>query len=238
MLHVVTWYWGSKYGPEYVHRLIQGVQANLKQEHVFHLVTEGDQAIKVDVRRHPITDISLLYVPGCFARLRMFDPGWQKFAGISPGDRVVSMDIDAIVVGELDPLFGGFEGGLRIMQGYNTSNPCPFNGSMWMFLAGENPDVWSGFTVERYKALGVPFHEFPDDQGWLHHKFPEAEEWRPRHGVYAFKKVGWPKGDDLPSGARFVAFPGWRRPDAPEFAKIGWIKKYWSGLPVQKETAA
>src|SRR6188768_1306801 len=135
MLHICTWRWGDKYGSEYVHRLEAGVARNLKQEHRFCVFRPEDE------------DDHLTKIKGCFARLRMFDPEWQSTNGMQPGDRVVCMDLDSIVIKELDPLFNRADN-FCILTGANSSNPCPYNGSLWMFRAGYRPDVWREFNLE------------------------------------------------------------------------------------------
>ena len=151
----------------------------------------------------------------------MFDPKWQATLGIKKGERIVNLDLDLVVTGQLDQLFERDK--FTILQGVNTTNPCPMNGSVWMLRAGERPDIWSDFSVT--KSAAVPFHSFPDDQGWFWHKIPDAGAWGPADGVYGFKKVGWPKGDGLPANARIVAFPGWR--DPTKFENLDWVKKHW-----------
>jgi hypothetical protein len=164
----------------------------------------------------------LTAVPGCFARLRAFDTEWQRRQGLKPGDRIVCLDLDLIVTGRLDDMLARPEP-FAILQGVNASNPCPYNGSVWWTMAGYRPDVWSDFSLKA--AQQVPHDAFPDDQAWLAHKLPEAGAIGPADGVYAFKKPGWPKGDELPRGARVVAFPGWRDPSA--FAHLDWVKEHW-----------
>lgn len=211
-LIVSTWRWGQKYPASYVEKLARGVARNLKQDYRF-------------VVFHPSEDdAGLTEIPGCFARLRAFDPAWQRLNGIKPGDRLVCLDLDLIVTGPLDALFDRPED-FVILQGANSSNPCPFNGSMWMLRAGYRPDVWSEFSIEA--AGKVPFHAFPDDQAWFHHMMPDAAGWKAgENGVYAFGKPGWPGGVDLPPHARVVAFPGHR--DPAQFVHLDWVKRHWA----------
>jgi len=140
------------------------------------------------------------------------------------GDRIVCMDLDLIITGSLDPLFDRPEP-FVILQGANSVNPCPYNGSMWMVKAEYRPDVWSDFTLDA--ATAVPWYAFPDDQSWFAHKLPNAAGWRagPQSGAYAFKKPGWPKGDGLPADARLVAFPGFRDPS--QFTHLPWVRDHW-----------
>lgn len=210
MLTICVWRWGSKYAGHYVERLKAGVTRHLKQE--FRFAVFSPQA----------EDVYLTKLPGCFCRLRMFDPEWQQQHGME--DRIVSVDLDTIVTGSLDDLFDRDEE-FVILQGANAANPCPYNGSVFMLRAGARPDVWRDFSLKN--AGNVPFFEFPDDQAWLAHKIPKAAGWRAgtESGIYAFQKPGWPKGDALPADAKIVAFPGWRDPS--RFAHLDWVKENW-----------
>ncbi len=173
-------------------------------------------------------DIPLTELPGCLCRLRAFDTEWQARQGIAEGDRVVSIDLDVVITGTLDPLFDRPED-FVIVEGANSQNPDPTNGSLWMFRAGTHRDIWEDFSLEAVKAL--KYHEFPDDQGWFFHKVPDFAGWKvgPEHGLYCFKKPGWPKGDSLPPAARIVCFPGFR--DPAQFAHLDWVKSNWRVHP-------
>jgi hypothetical protein len=222
MLTVCTWLWGQKFAVDDVAKLAAGVRRHLRQPHRF--VCFSDRRFELDgVEDGILPNIELTKVRGCFVRLRMFDPSWQMawFSG-----RIVSVDLDTVITGPLDPLFDRDEP-FVIMQGANSANPCPFNGALQMLRAGYRPDVWSDFSLDA--AAKVPFHSFPDDQGWLHAKIPDAAGWKvgPEHGVYVYQKRGWPGGkatSELPEGARLVTFinkhPG-------DVAHLGWVKEHW-----------
>lgn len=213
MLTIVTWLWGEKYGTNDVLKLRAGLARNLRQPYRMLVASPEPE------------DVPLTSIPGCFVRLRMFDPEWQANAmKVEAGGRIVCIDLDVVVTGPLDPLFDREEAFL-ILQGANASNPCPYNGSLWMLRAGYRPDVWTDFSIEDAKE--VPHYEFPDDQGWMAHKLPNAAGWKAgsSSGVYAFQKPGWPKGDALPSDARLVVFPGWRSPE--KFKRLAWIEEQW-----------
>jgi len=209
-LTVATWIWGKKYNGQYIARLKRGLQRGLKQPHRFVLFEPwpGDEAL----------------FAGCFVRLRMFNPSFQRYWGIAAGVRVVCVDLDVIITGELDPLFDRPES-FCILTGANAANPCPYNGSLIMFRAGAHWDLWQDFSLE--EAAKIPKYEFPDDQGWIAARLPNAAGWKAgsASGVYAFKKPGWPKGDALPGDARMVCFPGARDPS--QFTHLSWVKEYW-----------
>lgn len=220
VLTVCTWKWGNKYSDADVARLAAGVRRNMKQAFRFLLITDDIESAPPGVEPWAIRDPELTKIPGCFARLRMFDPEWMAWHDI---DWLVCLDLDLIVTGPLDELFDR-NIPFKILQGANAVNPCPYNGSMMMIRKDAHQKVWSEFSINA--AWKVPWHEFPDDQGWIWHKVPNAAGWKAGHdGVYAFQKPGWPAGDDLPRDARIVAFPGCRSPE--KFKHLGWVKQHW-----------
>lgn len=226
MLIVSTWLWGKKWGTDYSQKLFVGLKRNIRQE--FRTVLISDQTYPDSgadvVCAIPRDDYPLLAILGCLARMRVFSASMQEQMGAKKGDRIVNIDVDAVVTGELDPLFDR-DDEFTILQGFNSTNPCPFNGSLWMFRAGERHDVSDDFSLEQYHARKVPFHAIPDDQGWLHYKFPDAKAYTPKDGAYCFKKKTWSSGDDaLPAGARVVAFPG---RDPAKFLHLAWVKRHW-----------
>lgn len=203
--------WGDKYSPDYISRLFGGVRRNLSRPYQTWMFSPSEE------------DRHLADIPGCFARLRMFDPGWQAAHGFEPGDRIVCLDLDLIITGPLDDLFDRPEP-FVILQGVNTSNPCPMNGSIWMLRAGYRPDVWNDFSLEAARA--IPFDSFPDDQAWFAYKLPDAGAYTDQDGVYAFHKRSWPRGETLPKNAKVVAFPGWRDPSG--FTHLPWVAEHWA----------
>ena len=218
----VTFLWGDMYGASDVAKLAASLKRNVSQPYRFIVFTDRKRDV-AGAEQHQICDLHLTKVQGCFARLRLFHPEYQKALGFKDGDRIVSVDLDVVTTGNLDPMFDRPEP-FVILTGANSANPCPYNGSVWMLRAGYRPDVWTDFTLDR--ASKVDWYAFPDDQSWFYHKMPNEAGWiAGENGVYAFKKPGWPKGDDLPKDARFVAFFGWRKPS--KFQQLKWIAEHW-----------
>lgn len=210
MLTVGTWIWGDKFSQGHVDKLREGVSRHLKQPYQWR------------VFRPEQRDAHLTKVPGCFCRLRMFDPDWQAKNGIE--DRLVNIDLDTVITGQLDPLFDRAEP-FVIMQGANTVNPCPMNGALMMLRAGEHAEVWEDFSYDA--ARKIPFHSFPDDQGWIWEKIPDAAGWKcgPEHGVYVYQKRGWPMGaNKFPKDARLVTFIN---RDPSQLMHLDWVRENW-----------
>jgi hypothetical protein len=228
-LDVITWMWGDKYGMRDVVRLFKAVKSNLNLDHRFHVFSDPEyQHLETayGIKAHKIEDPNLMD-RSCYCRLRMFDPRWQQRHGMH--GTIVSLDLDVVITGALDPLFTTANT-FMILQGANAVNPNPFNASVMLLQSGYHTDVWDSFSVK--KASTVPYHEFPDDQGWIWHKLPNAAGWPVgKSGIYAFQKPGWPgwpKGghDALPVNARLVSFIGRRKPE--QYTALPWVRKFWS----------
>lgn len=225
MLNICTWLWGNKYNASYVNKLAAGVRRNLQQPHRFLLMTERERKdLELDSRieRHAIKDPDLLRYRGCFVRLRIFDPSWQ--ASRSLDGPIVNLDLDIVITGELDALFDRPES-FVILQGANSMNPCPFNGSVFMFKPGCHANLWTDYSPRAVSK--IPKYSFPDDQGWFHAKVSNAGAWPvgSSSGIYAFRKPGWPQGDGLPADAKIVAFPGGNDPFS--YQHLDWVKEHW-----------
>jgi hypothetical protein len=225
MLAIATWLWGDKYGPSDVIKLRSGVARHLKQPFRFLVMTERerDWVPSSEIERHAIKDPHLLVHKGCFARLRMFDYGWQQNRKID--DRLVCLDLDMVITGPLDQLFDRPET-FVILGGANSYNPCPYNGSVFMFRPGHHGELWTDFSIEAVQK--IPFYKFPDDQGWFAYKLPKAATWPcgRKSGIYGFMKPGWSYWTDhLPEQARIVAFPGARAPK--DFTHLKWVRENW-----------
>ena len=221
-VNVICWLWGTKYSIADAERLSRAVKKQLGRPHRFIVFSDITYSTLLEVK--PIED-PILMARSCFCRLRMFDPWWQEKNAIK--GQILSLDLDLALTGRLDDLLVT-DSTFKILKGANAVNPNPFNCSVMLLRAGSHPEVWTDFSLE--KANAVPFHEFPDDQGWIWHKLPNADTWQvgADSGIYGFHKPGWPQGIynyGLPNDARIVAFIGKRKPEM--YSGLSWMKKYW-----------
>lgn len=227
-LTVLTFLWGVKYTVQYVERLGAGLRRHLDIPFRFICVADRPRQFGRTVPyQEVLRDLWLTKIKGCFCRLCVFDPVWQKSVGIAPGDRILVLDLDLIVTGPLAPLVDRPEP-FVILQGVNNpSHPTKYNGSVWLTTAGYRPDVWSTFSME--EANKLPRLVFPDDQGWFQAKMPDAAAFTDADGVYAFgKSATWPKSNELPTNARIVAFPGSRDPKL--LTHLPFVRQHWLGM--------
>jgi hypothetical protein len=226
VLNIITWLWGEKYNTIYVDRLHAALRYHLKQPFRFLLMTERDRKVLpvAGIERHAIKDEHLTKINGCFARLRMFDRGWQQNRKLE--GRIVCLDLDVVITGRLDGVLDRKEP-IVLLQGANSMNPCPYNNSVFMFQAGVHQELWDDFSLAA--VTYIKQFKFPDDQGWFWHRLNKPAVWKvgSHSGIYAFHKPGWPPGEALPSDAKMVVFPGHRDPS--QFTHLPWVRREWAG---------
>lgn len=212
MLTIASWLWNqpqgrAKYKPEHVWIWASMVERHLKMKHRLACVTsETDLPPNVERIDPPgeFEDIAPRWgptKPNCFRRLVMF----RSDAAKTFGERFVSMDLDCIVGGPLDPLFDRPED-FVIYEGTHPSRP--YNGSLMMLKAGCRPQVYDSFDQAGADASGEVFHG--SDQAWLAHVLGPAEAtWREADGVWHLHRYLKHVRKAKP---RLLFFPGRRKP--------------------------
>jgi hypothetical protein len=212
-LTVCCWYWvqtrtRAKYTPEHIAIWAAMVRRNLTLPHRLAVVTHEDICIPgVEVIRPPreFDDVRIgtwgETKPQCHRRLVMFRPDAERWFG----RRVVSMDLDCVIGGPLDPLFDRDED-LVLFKG--TSNERPYNGSLLMLRTGSRTKVYNEFTQERAAIAGQLF--CGSDQAWLAHCLGWNEAtWDEADGVYWF---GNKYTQECEAPPRVLFFPGRLKP--------------------------
>ena len=236
MLTVVTWKWSSNYRhsfrAEYVNVLERSVRRAYDGDLRFVCVT--DDPLAVEGETFPLwSDFSDIpnphgatEYPSCFRRLKLFDPETQAAMGIQPGDRIVSLDLDTVVIDDLNYLWDRNEPfvGWAVK---NRFHDRVFNGSMWMLRAGEFADVWHDFDPLVSPKVANRAGFLGSDQAWMSMKLAgEQAGWDQSDGVYTRMQTMQVKG--LPPDARIVMFHGPVKPwDAVQNGTPGWVGKYW-----------
>jgi hypothetical protein len=223
-LTIVGWLWRNEkypvqYTPEHANVWARMIHRNLTLPHRFVLMTdqpdrEFDSLIQPErlwddwrSLRHPWGDRR----PHCYVRLKAFS---EEVAAIF-GPRLVSVDLDCVVVGDLDPLFSRTEDFLimrrQVVHPQDKHNT--YQGSMWMMSTGVRACVWHDFKGEESIAAAKKY--IGTDQAWIRYKLgPNEAGWSQTDGVYGWPRVNgearWRK--EQPEGARIVFFYGGDKP--------------------------
>lgn len=162
--------------------------------------------------------------PSCYRRLRMFHPE----IGSVFGRRFVSLDLDAVLTGDVSPLWDRPED----FVAWGDTNPLPgshYNGSMILMTAGARPQVWTRFVPERSPQEALQAKCFGSDQGWISYCLgPGESKWTKRDGVYSFRNhIAQTRDYELPEDARIVLFHGRVDPWSDEAQRIPWVRAHY-----------
>ena len=215
MLTFVCWLWKGwrpVYGPEHVNSLNRQLKKHMSVPHRLVCITDDDTGIECET--FPLWTMPRAKIPGrldlasqgvipdCFIRLKMFDPKIGKLFG----PRIVSIDMDCVILDDLAPLFDN-DYDFAAAKGYR-SYLC---GSLWQLRTGTNEDVWRGYDpVESPKIIAGTTHGgrpiSGSDQAWMSICMPDAPLWGEAEGVYQFMELRPQRR--VPKNARVVFFAG------------------------------
>lgn len=231
MLTVLTFLWKgpagyrSKFTADAVNTLAKMVKRHYPEPHRFVCVT--DDATGIDPRKVECFELwdDLAEVPNpsgaknpsCYRRLRVF----ARNAGDWLGERFVCLDLDAVIVGDMRPLWNRTDDFII----WKSSTPGNFyNGSMFMLAAGARPQVWERFDRMLSPRLTSQARLYGSDQAWIAYALGGKEStWGPADGVYSYRVEL--KGRPLPENAKIVFFHGKGDPWEPELQRVPWIRK-------------
>ena len=230
MLTVVCFFWRDRsrrrsytFTPEHVRIWDRMVARHLTIPHRRVCVTHRPDLIdfmetaQLDPAKH---------VPGtCFVRLMLRRP---DFGDILKADRILSLDLDCVIVDSLDPLVSRTEDAVFWR---NPNYPQPrrafYQTSIQLFTPGARSQLWTDFDpVETPKWVNRRFGGA--EQAWVSEKLPWDEAyWTDADGIYGSMRLGGAGvGTELPNNARIVFFPGYREPSQPEMMqRHPWIEE-------------
>lgn len=236
-LTIVLWKWQRRnfgqrrvhYTADHVNRVVSMLDRHLSLPCRIICLTDDPDGINCETR--PIPAPELLKYGGCWHRLWLFSDKARSL-----GERVVSVDLDTVIVSSLDPLLDRSDD-FVIWRNLMPRACGPYCGSLWMLRTGSRTDVWERFTAEGlrcfklergcYKhldclALG---YRMGTDQCWMGIALPDAATWTAADGVLSYRLQA--KGD-LPEGARIINFHGTEDPSLPACqAESPWISEHW-----------
>jgi len=234
-LTFVCWRWTpaqpyrSTFGPATVYALREMLSRHYAKPFRFVCVTDqphdlpGIETIPLwdDCSRIP-SPIGHSY-PSCYRRLKVFAPD----AGETFGERLVSIDLDTVIVGDITPLFDRPED-FMIWGESDFPHTTPYCGSLWMLKTGTRPQVWTEFNEKTSPKLAWQAGCRGSDQGWLAYILGKHEAtWGKKDGVYSFRKDIARLGVGLPSDARLVSFHGKVDPWAYRAQQIPWVRQHY-----------
>lgn len=221
-LTIVGWLWkGGEYTPARANTWARMLHRHLTIPHRFVLLTDQPDA-NYDrlIEPVPLWDDWRDLVnrewgarkAQCYVRLKAFSPEVEEILG----RRFVSVDLDCVVLGNLDPLFTRDEDFVIyrrpvLMVPLDLENP--YQCSMWMMTTGARRQVWDKFKGGESVRAAQKF--MGTDQAWLHHVLSHDEaSWDQSSGVYSWPKLREDPAfkRNPPKDARIIFFHGNQKP--------------------------
>lgn len=233
MISFVCWLWNVKgyrtqFTPSHVNTLARMIARNYDAPHRTICVTSDPAGIDPSVEIVPdhadFADVPSPHGdanPSCYRRLRMF----AHDAEATFGERIVSLDLDCVITGDILPLFDRNE---DFVGWSDPWRPAQYNGSMTMIRAGSRAKVWELFDLQTSRWNAMAAGCLGSDQGWVSYCLgPGEAQWTRADGVYSYR---WDKLviKPLPSDARIVFFHGETKPwDYEPQRYLEWVRRHY-----------
>lgn len=240
MIHIILWKWRQPgfrcaYGSKHVNVMLAQLARCISLPYRSVCITDDSEG--VDCETFPLwSDHSKManasgpHLPSCYRRLRIFDAETQVALGAVKGDRILSLDLDAVLVQNVDPLLERTETFVGwAVPGHK--HPKVFNGSMFFFEVGSSLQfLWDEFDpVESPKRASAAGY-FGSDQAYLSQQMLRRSgtgDWNTKDGVLSYTR-DVRRNCALPAHARIVMFHGAAKPWDPNVVRQSpWISKHW-----------
>lgn len=246
-LSVVTFYWDNgdpkncEYQPEHVNNLAKAVGKHLQVPHRFICVYDAKSGLLrfnsrvelVELPEHAkwlgtLANPVKPTLPSSYRRLWAFSDEAKCL-----GDRILLLDIDCLIVGDLLPLFEfsdddfvGWRPNSEYRPGvtHRTGGMKRIGGGTWLLRTGTHTHMWSDFNpqvIMKAKKAGWR----GSDQAWLSYNFAATCTVFPRDmGIYHTQDARvWE--DEIPKDARIIHFNGRINPWEDDARAIPWYCK-------------
>lgn len=224
MITVTMHKWGDRYTAEHVNRLASAFTRHCRLPHRFVCITDDPSGIDEDIETRPIgPEIGYNWHPArpnCYRRLWLF----SDEAGEELGERILSIDLDTVITGDLTPLLDRPEEFI-IVRGRKPMTP--YVGCMWLLSAGSRRQVWDELDPQTFPERAKREGRVGSDQSAIAMILGHGEAtWgRDDWGVYGYGvDILRGNGGHLPRGARMVCFWG---PHDPAKSNKDWVKEHW-----------
>jgi lipopolysaccharide biosynthesis glycosyltransferase len=239
-ISVVTFYWESEskeYLPKHVNALAKAVKEHLSLPHRFICVYDAenisgfDESVElVQLPKHArwlglLANPVKPTLPSSYRRLWAFSKEAKCL-----GDRILLLDIDCLIVGDLQPLFEFSDDDFigwrpnsedRPEVTRRTGGVKRIGGGTWLLRTGTHTHIWRDFNPDMIlKAKKAGWRG--SDQAWLSYNFASTCTVFPREmGIYHTQDARTWEGK-VPENARIIHFNGKINPWEDDARAISW----------------
>jgi hypothetical protein len=240
MLQIVLWKWEQAgtnrvYTHEHVNVMCTMLRRHLTNTpHRIVCVTDRDSGIN-ECETAPLwrdaddlPNATGRHLPSCYRRLKLYDRETQKDIGIDRGDRIMGIDLDALITGDLREVVQT-EGTFVGWHLKRADQKYVFNGSLQMFTAGDLQEIWSEFDPAKSPKAAFAAGFRGSDQSWISWKLDGRKDCvgllYPTVSSYPLQNriMG-----ELKHATKIVFFHGSQKPwDTQARFDSRWIDRYW-----------
>ena len=241
LVTIVAFVWPGerRYGPEQVDVLGAMLARQMSVPYRFVVIADDPRGYQVEALATPPAALELARhrspeqhkagFPSSYRRLWLFSDEARQL-----GRRVMLIDVDVVVTGDLAPLlepdadFVGWQPG----QAWGNREGR-LGGGSWLLKTGRCRQVWEDFagqaSIDAARAAGWR----GSDQAWISHcLYGRVPVWPKGAGIYSIRDLT--RGDRsrrtpaAPADSRLVHFNGLHKPwDAPAQIQHPWILQHW-----------
>lgn len=172
MLKICTVYFDDFYTPDYVSKLYYSLKKHSTVDFEFICISDTD--VKADVIL-PYNHHS--NIVRHWHKLKFFSP---QFAYQNPGDDIIIMDIDQIIVNNIDDLLcHPVEENELVTYGQWWTDRLKFNGGFYKFKSGSLRKIWDDFVLNpefwqlHYYNKGIVHKKYYGEQNYVNNKVNE-----------------------------------------------------------------
>lgn len=245
-LHVIVWKWQQykhrdTYTAEHVNVMGKMIRENLVDiPHRVLCITDEPYGVDAPIKTHELwsdhndlPNVTGRHLPSCYRRLKLFDAETQTKLGIKPGERIISIDLDTIILAPLNEIINRIDIANADYTGWarrGTYHALVFNGSFFSMRAGSHLQwVWSNFNPKVSPRETLAAGYLGSDQGWLSKCFAKYTSICPiRFPDFASYPQEVRRTGVLDRRTRVVFFHGARKPwHVMECRQSPWIMKHW-----------
>ena len=230
--------WGDKFDADYVNRLYDMVERNLKIPHRFVCFTDNAEGINPNIEIREIPPLNEEGIPDrMWKKLTVFN---EKLADLT--GQALFLDLDIIIRDDLTPFFEA-EGEFLIIKDWDFPKDVIGNSSVFRFEIGKYPDVLEYFVNNGEKVRS----EVRNEQAYLSYKMHEKGilKYWDKSWCVSFKRqclhkfpLNYFLEPKFPQNAKIIIFHGRPTPEQAcegYFGKMGfryvkptsWVKKIW-----------
>jgi len=231
MISILVWKWGRLFGPEYPNRTRSMLKRHLHLPHRLYCVTDDPTGLDPEIEVVAIPTW-LADTPRCRRRMQQYSADFDALFGA----RLLSIDLDVVIVGDITPIVDRPEPVVCWRVGYANV----FSGSFVLWSAGALDGAWCSYRAD---PEGYPQRAQPGGVGsdqamlnkWLRESRSPVAEWTEADGFVSYFGAGYeklehhgigPRQQTLPNGARIIVMGSADKADL-ESGRYHWARENW-----------